>query len=383
MKSIPFGRPIIGDEEKKAVIEVLGGHILTHGPKVKEFETAFSKFVGGGNALAVSSCTAGLHLAYFYLKIGPGDEVIVPAQTHTATAHAVEMCGATPIFIDAEEETGNINIDLIENRINDRTKAISVVHFLGMPVDMKRICDLANKHGLFVVEDCALAMGTYFDGIHAGLHGDVGCFSFYPVKHMTTAEGGMFVTKHDKVAEKVNKQRAFGIDRQISKRIVPGLYNIEMLGFNYRMSEIQAAMGVEQLKKMDFFLKKREENYRLFSEGLKNIEEIELLKSSHGTYKSSYYCLSIILKDDIASKRFEIIKELNEKGVGTSIYYPKPVPEMTYYMDKYGFKNDSFPIASRISDCSIALPVGPHLKEGDVEYMISVITSTIKMINVA
>jgi len=179
---------MIGEEERRAVAEVLSGPILVHGPRATEFETAFAAYTEAPHAVSVSSCTAALHLSYFYLGIGAGDEVIVPAQTHTATAHAVELCGATPVFVDSEPETGNIDTEQVEQKITGRTKAISVVHYLGMPVNMARISDTAGRRGLFVVEDCALAIGTYFKGIHAGLHGDVGCFSFYPVKHMTTAE---------------------------------------------------------------------------------------------------------------------------------------------------------------------------------------------------
>jgi len=369
MRNIPFGRPIIMDEEKNAVLEVLSGHILTHGPKVKEFESQFSKFIGGENSLAVASCTAGLHLAYFYLGIGPGDEVIVPAQTHTATAHSVEFCGAKPVFVDSELNTGNINIDLIEDAITERTKAISVVHFLGIPVRMDLITSIAKKYNLFVVEDCALAIGSYFNNIHAGLHGDVGCFSFYPVKHMTTAEGGMFVTKHSHIAEIVSKQRAFGIDRQISERKIPGIYDIDMLGFNYRMSELQAAIGVEQLKRVETFLKKRLENFTNLANNLKAIDKIKIIQSDDNACKNSHYCLSVILQDELSERRVEIINKLKENGVGTSVYYPKPVPLMKYYSQKYGYKDGMFPNASLISDSSIALPVGPHLGTEDMAYI--------------
>jgi perosamine synthetase len=377
MREIPFGRPIIGDEEKQAVLDVLNGHILTHGPRGKDFERAFSEFIGGGYSLTVASCTAALHLSYFYLGIGPGDEVIVPAQTHTATAHAVEYCGATPIFIDAENETGNINIDLIEENITDRTKALSLVHFLGMPVDMGKINSIAEKYNLFVVEDCALAIGTRLSGVHAGLLGDVGCFSFYPVKHLTTGEGGMLVTKHERVRERIDKQRAFGVDRQITERKVPGIYDVTMLGYNYRMSEIQAAIGYKQLSRMPQFLQRRKENYEVLESRLKEIDEIRLLKSSHSDFQSSYYCLSVILKEKYAGKRHEIVKILNDNGVGTSVYYPRPVPLTSYYSQKYGFKKSAFPVASWISDCSIALPVGPHLNKDDMLYIADIIKQAI------
>lgn len=358
---IPFARPHIGEEEKKAVMDVLSGPILVHGPRAKQFEADFARYVRGGNAVSVSSCTAALHLAYFYLKLGAGDEVIVPAQTHTATAHAVELCGATPVFVDAELKTGNIDLDQIESKITPRTKAISIVHFLGMPVNMDRINQIAQKHKLFVVEDCALAIGTFYKGVHAGLHGDAGCFSFYPVKHMTTAEGGMFLTKHADVAAKIERQKAFGVDRTMTERAVPGVYEVTQLGFNYRLNEIQAAIGSEQIKRMDFFLKKRRENYEALQSALRGMPELRLLESTHGDYQSSYYCLSILLESGLADRRLEVVKMLNENGVGTSVYYPRPVPHMKYYREKYGHSETSFPAASAISYRSIALPVGPHL----------------------
>lgn len=370
MRTIPFGKPIIGDEERNAVNEVLQGTMFVHGPKSKEFEKSFAEFTKAPNALSCASCTAGLHLAYFYLGLGEGDEVIVPAQTHVATVHAVEFVGAKPVFVDAEIETGNIDIDQIEAAITDKTKALSIVHYLGMPVNMKRIMEIAKKHNLFVVEDCALAIGTYYDGVHAGLHGDIGCYSFYPVKHMTTAEGGMMITKHDDVAAKLNKQRAFGVDRVVGERKVQGMYDVTMLGYNYRMNELEAALGVEQVKRMPGFLDQRKKNYEALEAGLKEIEGISLFKSSHAEYQSSYYCLSILLDDELAAKREDIMSQLKEKGIGTSIYYPQAVPNLTYYKEKYGFKGDEFPVATKISGTTIALSVGPHLNEDDMNYMV-------------
>ena len=379
-KEIPFGRPIIGDEEKSAVMEVLGGPILVHGPRAHDFEQAFSGFTGGGNAVSTSSCTAALHLAYFNLGMGPGDEVIVPAQTHTATAHAVEFTGAKPVFVDAELETGNMDLDRVEEAITPNTKALSLVHYLGMPLNMDRVMEIAGKHGLKVIEDCALAMGSYFKGKHAGLWGDVGCFSFYPVKHMTTAEGGIFLTKHSEVAEAVTRQKAFGVDRHMGERKVPGVYDVTRLGYNYRMNEIQAAIGIEQLKRMQDFLEKRKSNYEALAAGLSQIDEISLFQSSHGDYQSSYYCLSIVLAPELIDLRFEIVEQLKAAGVGTSVYYPRPVPHMTYYKEKYGFAKDSFPNAARISYGSIALPVGPHLGLEDMDYIVGAMKDAIKKV---
>lgn len=370
MRNIPFGKPIIGKEEKEAVARVLEGTTLVHGPLAKEFEQAFAAYTKAPFAISVSSCTAGLHLAYFYYGIKPGDEIIVPAQTHVATAHAVEFCGAKPVFVDAEKNTGNIDIDQIEAHITAKTKAISVVHYLGMPVDMDRINAIAKKHNLYVIEDCALAIGTYYNGIHAGLHGDLGCYSFYPVKHMTTTEGGMILTKHEQLAAKVQRQKAFGVDRTVGERKVPGVYDVTMLGYNYRLNEVQAAMGIEQVKRLDSFLAKRKENYEALNSGLKSLNEVSLLQSSYGKFQSSYYCLSLILNKEWADKRFEIVSILNEQGIGTSVYYPKPVPHMQYYREKYGYTETSFPVASLISYNSIALPVGPHLSVDDMNYIV-------------
>jgi len=378
MRNIPFGRPILGDEERQAVLDVLSGPILVHGPKAKEFEEKFGQYTGAPYAVSVSSCTAAMHLAYFDLGIGIGDEVIVPAQTHTATAHAVEVCGAKPVFIDAEPRTGNIDIEQIEQSVTERTRAIAVVHFLGMPVDMDRIIAIAHKHNLFVVEDCALAIGTYYNGVHAGLHGDAGCFSFYPVKHITTAEGGMLITRHANLAQRIGRKKAFGVNRVVGERKIPGVYDVDMLGYNYRMNEIQAAIGVEQIKRIDGFLQKRKKNYEKLNTGLAAIDEIQLFQSSQGDYQSSYYCLSVLLNDSLVPKRFEIINALKNYGIGTSVYYPRPVPHMRYYREKYGYDNESFPIAARISYNSVALGVGPHLQEDDMDYIIEAFKKAIK-----
>lgn len=374
---IQFGKPIIGEEEKRAVAEVLNGDILVHGPKAKEFEAAFADFTGAPYVVSTSSCTASLHLTYFYLGIGPDDEVIVPAQTHAATAHAVEYCGGRPVFVDSEPETGNIDIDRIELALTPRTKAISLVHYLGMPVDMERIAEIAEKYSLFVVEDCALAIGTRFKGVHAGLLGDVGCFSFYPVKHMTTAEGGMLTTWHESVAVKIARQKAFGVDRTVSERSEPGIYDVTMLGFNYRMNELEAALGIEQLKRIEGVLALRQANYEILTQGLEQIDEISLFRSSHDHFQSSYYCHSAVLNSRLSKKRSEIVKRLKAFGVGTSVYYPKPVPHFTYYRDKYGYADDSFPVAAKISGSSIALPVGAHLTVEDMEYIVEMLKKTI------
>ncbi len=378
-RQIPFAAPTIGDEERRAVLDVLSGPILTHGPRVKEFEAAFARFTGAPHAIAVNSCTAALHLAYIARGIGPGDEVIVPAQTHVATAHAVELCGAKPVFVDSEPRTGNLDIDQVEARITERTKAVSPVHYLGLSVDMDRLMAVARRHGLFVVEDCALALGTYHNGVHAGLHGDVGCFSFYPVKHITTAEGGMLVTRDPKIAAIAATQRAFGIDKNIvSERHVPGAYDVVRLGLNYRLNEIGAAMGLVQLERLPGFLARRRENAQTLAAMLKTVPEVEVIQADCDWRDSSCYCLVAILVPALSGRRLSIVERLKQRGVETSVYYPRPIPALTYYQHRYGGREQDFPVAARISADSIALPVGPHVTSEDVRYIVAALKETLR-----
>jgi len=376
-RTVAFGAPMIGEEERAAVADVLSGPILVHGPRATRFEEEFAAYVGAPHAVTVSSCTAGMHLIWFTVGIGPGDEVIVPAQTHVATAHAVELTGARPVFVDAEVASGNIDVTAIGRAITPRTRGITVVHFLGMPVDMVPVVALARQHGLFVLEDCALAIGTKLDGVHAGLHGDAGVFSFYPVKHMTTAEGGMIVTRDAELASRVKLRKAFGVDRTHGERKIPGTYDVVALGFNYRMNELQAAIGSVQVRKLNGFLVARQENYAALERALSGVRGIELLASGGDRFQHSRYCLSIVLAANLAQRRAAIVAELNARGVGTSVYYPQPVPRLTYYR-KYGWKDGDFPAAERISDCSIALPVGPHLGPQDMSYISETVRSVIK-----
>jgi len=374
---ILFGRPLIDKAEKRAVQKVLSGNILVHGPKAAAFEDIFCKFTGSPFAVSVSSCTAGMHLVYFTLGIGIGDEVLVPAQTHVATAHSVELTGAKAIFVDSNSQDGNIDISKIEQLITKKTKAIAVVHYLGIPVDMLKINRIAKKYNLFVVEDCALALGSKINNKHVGLFGDVGVFSFYPVKHITTAEGGIIISKNKNLIKNLKLKRAFGVDRTFSERKVPGAYDCIALGFNYRMSEINAAIGIEQVKKIPFFLRKRKQNFSRLSLLLKNLENIRVIDSNNKSLLNSHYCLAIILEKKISHFRMSIIKKLNDLGIGTSIYYPQPVPRMKYYKDKYKYNKNRFKNAELFSDKSICFPVGPHLNLKHMKFIAKNITTVI------
>ena len=363
---IPFGRPILGEQEKAAVAEVLSGHMLTHGPHCAEFERRFAERVGTKHAVTTSSCTTALHLALLAHGVGPGDEVIVPAETHVATGHVVEHCGARPVFVDVEGATGNIGVGGIAAAVTVRTKAVMVVHYLGLPCDMDAIRRLADARGIAVIEDCALALGADYGGRHPGGLGAAGCFSFYPAKHITTMEGGMLVTDDDEIEWKVRKQRAFGYDKGFGERAKPGIYDVVMLGYNFRMSEAQAAVGLCQLDRLDGFLAARARNAAALLDGLSGIEEIFTFPVALDAVRSSHYCVNAVLREESGIARDAIVERLKGQGIGTSVHYPVPVPLMAYYRQRYGYTDEQFPVARWISDNAISLPVGPHLDEKDM-----------------
>ena len=343
---IPFARPWITDEDREAVAAVLAGHVLAHGPEGEMFELEFAEFMGGGYCVAVSSCAAALHLAYTVYGIGPGDEVIVPAMTHCSTANTVEWTGADCVFVDCDPATGNVTAEGIRAAITTKTKAIVVVHFVGIPCDMSRISALAHERGLFLIEDCALALGARVGGTHVGLWGDAGCFSFYPTKHITTGEGGMFVTRDPDVAERVKRMRAHGVVRGTNRT-----YDVPEIGLNYRMGEMQAALGRSQLRRIGTILSRRRENFR----ALMRCALEGYVLDDRG---SSNYCLALTRQHPgPESVTWPVHLQMEH-----SVYYPHPVPRLAYYQRKYGkFDPSRFPNAVEIADHSAALPVGPHV----------------------
>lgn len=365
---IPFGKPIIENEEIQEVCKTLKSSILVHGKKTEEFENLFKRFTGSKFGASVSSCTTGMHLVYKFLGIGSGDEVLVTSQSHVATAHCVEYVGAVPVFIDCELQTGNIDLNKIEKKITKKTKAIAIVHFAGIPVDMNLLNKISKRFNLKVIEDCALALGSKINNKHVGLIGEAGIFSFYPIKHITTIEGGMIISKNKKLIEFVKKNRAFGYKK--NTRDKNSLYDVDSLGFNYRMNEIDATIGICQLKKIRKFLKIRKRNFNLFEKKFKDFENISFLSSHSKTLSNSYYCFIILLHGILRGKRLKIVKELKKKGIGTSVYYPGPIPMLAYYKKKYSSPLINFKNANEISQNSIAFPVGPHISNHEVDYIV-------------
>lgn len=364
-KDIPFGSPSLSAAEVDAVAQVLSGTRLVHGPVTHEFERRFAERMGVRHAVSVSSCTAALYLSLFARGVGAGDEVVVPAMTHVATAHSVEMCGAKPVFADVSVETGNVDPAAIAEVLSDSTAALMPVHYLGLPCEMEPIHSHASRCGAFVVEDCALAVDATYDGVKAGGLGLAGCFSFYPVKHMTTIEGGMLTTNNDQLAAAVMQRRAFGYDRPLGERAEPGIYDVTELGANYRMNEVEAAVGLAQLDKLDGFQAARKGNFAELRGQLADIEEITVFPTEHGKARSSHYCLNAVLPRDRSIVRSDVASHLREVGIGYSVHYPEAVPHFTYYREKYGYRKGQYPIAEWLAAQTISLPVGPHLEDGD------------------
>lgn len=365
-REIPFGRPQLGEQERAAVAAVLSGPILTHGPKGAEFEDVFARFTSAAHAVTTSNCTTALHLALWALGVRSGDEVIVPAMTHVASAHAAEHCGAKPVFVDVDSATGNINPELVAAAVTARTKAIMVVHFVGLPCDMTALMSLADSRGLPVVEDCAAALGAGFGGRHVGTFGRAGCFSFYPTKHITTMEGGMLVSGDAPLAARVRKLRAFGYNKALNERTVPGVYDVDALGHNFRMSEGAAAIGVCQMARLPQFLETRARNAATLREGLSTLPGLRVLPARHGPACSSNFCVNVVLPDG-GPDRDEFLMSLQRDGVGTSVHYPVALPLSAYYRGKYGWQAEQFPEASRMARQSLSLPCAPHVGERDCQ----------------
>ena len=370
MRQIDFARPMIGAEEKKAVLECLESPQLVHGPRSQEFENSFSLFMGDGFSTSTSSATTALQLAYLTLGIGHGDEVIVPSLTHVASANSILSVGATPVFVDISVQDGNILVSQINEAISPRTKAICVVHFLGVPVDMNAIMEIAKDNNLYVIEDCALALGSRVEGTHVGLIGDCGAFSFYPAKHITTGEGGMLVSKNSDLIDKAKKVKAFYYDKGVGDRKIPGLYDIIGFGLNLRMSEIAAALGNAQLKRVSGFISKRKNNAEELANNIGQTKYGSLMPISRMGSDSSYYCASFVLEPQYVENRNIVAASMNALGIGTSIYYPIALPESTFYSSNPSISRTiSSQNATRLANANIALGVGPHLDSDDMVYV--------------
>ncbi len=357
---IPINAPQIGEEEIKAVVKVMKSGVLTHGlgagPMVTKFERAFAKFMKAKHAIAVNTGTSALHLAIAGAGIKRGNEVILPSFTFVATAEVIAMTGAKPVFVDIDPETYNISPRKIKNAVTKKTKAIMSVDLYGLPADMQPIREIADKHGLTIIEDSCQAHGASYKGKPPGTFADAACWSFYASKNMTTGEGGMRTTNDGQLAEKMRFMRSHGEKEK---------YQSLMLGHNYRMPEIQAAIGCMQLKKLPKFSTKRRENAERLSAKLRKAENMQLPKEPRG-FKHSWYLYTVRLKDATRKKRDKIVETLRQKGIGAEVYYVNPIHVMPYYRKFGKYRLQETEKAARQV---FSLPVHPGVTAKQIDFM--------------
>lgn len=380
MMKVPFHKPYITDEEISEVVNVIRSGWLTMGPKTLEFEERFKNYIFEDSdipenkrfTVAVSSCTAALHLALKAVELEAGDEVIIPTNTFVATAEVVTYFNAIPVLCDIEKNTHNIDVSKIERLITKRTKAIIPVHFAGQPCDMEEIRAVAEDKKLTVIEDAAHALPAFYKGRKIGTTGDITCFSFYVTKTLTTGEGGMVVTKNEKWAERISTLRLHGISKNAWMRYSEEgswYYEVVEQGFKYNMTDIQAALGVAQLKKVEFMWEKRRKIAAKYTDAFKNSKFI-LPPFELPDRISAYHLYVIKLNlDAITVDRSTFIEQLKKKGVGTSVHFI-PIYRHPFYRKIYSYNLSDFPVSEWVYERCISLPIYPEMSDDDVTYVI-------------
>lgn len=378
---IPIARTSLTLQERQSVLGPLESGWLVQGPKVREFEQKWSEFTGARHSIAVTSCTSALHLSLAALDFGPGDEAIVPAFTWISTANVVEHLGGKVVFCDINLETFNLDVDQIESKITERTKAILPVHLFGLSADMDPIVELARKHNLWIVEDAACGFGSKYKGSHVGTIGDTGCFSFHPRKAITTGEGGMVTTSDDSLAEKIRRLRDHGaattdLQRHLGARPYL-LADHPDAGYNQRMTDMQAALGSAQMDRATNIVEERSRLARNYDDVFSSLEWLQIPAKvtdyEHGY--QSYPCLFMpneVTSSDIGeinSKRNAWMDELQQSGVSTRPA-THAVHMLSYYNNKYSFEPKDFPNARAADQCSISLPLFHGMKKSEQDFVI-------------
>ena len=356
---IPVCIPLLGEKELEYVVDCIKTNwISSKGKYVEEFEEKFAKYCGCKYGVTTTSGTTALHLALASLNIKRDDEVIIPASTMIATAFVVIYCGATPVLVDAEPETWNMNVNKIEEKITEKTKAIMPVHIYGHPCDMDPIMEVAREHDLYVVEDAAEAHGAEYKGRKAGGIGDIGCFSFYANKIITTGEGGMVVTNDDEIAERAQSLRNLCFPRE--KRI----YLHSEVGYNYRMTNIQAAIGLAQFERIDELAEMRRRNAHWYNEYLKDVKGIRLPVEKKWA-KNVYWMYSILIEDEFGMSRDELMEELEKRGIETRTFFI-PMHEQPVFQNMGLFNGERHPVAEELARMGMYLPSSSGLKEEEI-----------------
>jgi len=365
---LPLSRPSIGDKEIEGVVSCLRSGWITTGPLCKAFEEKFCELTGASHALSVSSGTSGMHLLLLGLDIKPGDEIITPSMTFASTLNMITLCGAKPVFVDIHYDTLNINVDLIEKKITEKTKAIIPVHFAGAPVDMDKILGIAKKYDLFVIEDAAHGIGAYYKGVHVGGWGQIAIFSFHPLKNITTGEGGMITHNDDYLESRLRLLRFHGIERDAWKRYGRGGdpdYDIKAPGFKYNLTDIQAALGLAQLSRLEELNSRRRHLAALYRRKLEGVEGLELPGVPAYPHIHAWH-LFIIKVTSMDRERF--MQKLSEYQIGYGIHFPAG-HRLSYFQKRYKIKKGELKETERASARLVSLPLFPDMKEEDVSYV--------------
>jgi dTDP-4-amino-4,6-dideoxygalactose transaminase len=355
---VPFFMHDLGKPELDAVAEVLAGPILTTGEWVARFEKRFADYLGVRHAIAVTSCTGALHMSLLALGVGPGDEVITTPMTFIATSTAIIESGATPVFVDVEPTTGNLDASLIEAAITERTRAIVPVHLYGQMCDMRAIRELADRHNLFVIEDAAHCIEGTRGGIHTGELGDTACYSFYATKNLTCGEGGAVVTNNDEIAAKLRLLRLHGMNKNANDRHKEGYQHWDMttLGWKYNMDNIQAALLLPQMDRLDDNWRKRRELAKHYEDQLWDMPALSRPKTL-ADVDHAWHLFSVWIGE---GKRDYVIQELQKAGISVMVNY-RAIHLLTYFRETFGFKPGAFPVAEKIGDASLSLPLYPNM----------------------
>lgn len=373
---LPFARPAVGTEEINEIIDSIQSGWITTGPKVERFSKEFAAYVGGRFANPLSSATAGLHLALLAHGIGPGDEVITTPLTFAATVNVIVLVGATPVLVDINKETLQIRVENIEKKITKKTKAIMPVHFAGQPVDLDPLLALAKKHNLIVIEDCAHAAGTEYKGHKLGSFLTTSVFSFHPNKNMTTGEGGMVVTPDETVNDQISLLKFHGMDKNAWKRFDKNgsaRYDISVPGYKYNMMDIQAAIGLHQLKKLDGFIAERTKRVSTYQKAFQMIDGLIRPVEVPYPHKHAWHLYTPLVNIDALSiTRDQFMNELKQRNIGSGLHY-SAVHEFSFYAKKYGWKPLDFPEAHFVSERIVSLPLFPTMTDQDQKDVIDAV----------
>ncbi len=369
---IPYARQSINQEDIEAVLDVLRSDRLTQGPKIAEFENNLAKYCGANYAVVMNSGTAALQAAFFAAEISQGDEFITSTLTFPATSNVGLWLGAKPVFVDTLPN-GNLDPNKIEEKITEKTKAIVPIDFTGRPVELEKIKEIAKKHNLLVIEDACQALGATYKGEKIGSISDFTTFSFHPAKNITTGEGGAVLTNSEEFYKKMKMFVTHGITKENLEIESPGDWYFEQhfLGQNYRLTDLGAALGVSQLKRLDDFVNKRREIVRKYNEAFANLKNIEIPEKDNENVKSAWHLYVIRLINDLHGKRGEIFKKLREAGIGVQVHH---VPTNHHpHFQKLGYKKGLTPVAEDLYENIISLPIYPDLSAEDQDKVINIV----------